>query len=334
MINFLKPAVLILVTIQLCSLGLAQQDYRIEEVIEWNLQTVNVPRETNQAILDASKEGLSYREERITVKKPLLEEMVRVEQNIVYKPVLIPNSFQPAITPPGLSIPQRRIQWNPGGYHVDPVSRQATYQRGGLRWNTDSTNSFANQNPLPYVPAYNYQPEVVERRTPVYVTRYVDEVVTRKIPYEPKVVLKTVEKLVAVKVRYKTPINAAGDATGPTIRIVVPADATSASVTSVPDATIDEVSFRANKNSERSLKPPYSILKPKPPLSTIAGFPGVLKTTKKSQPLEPNPTVLSNFQETTSDNGARPEQAVKTSSAESASSVPALETNKKSVWSK
>ena len=334
MIKSFKPAVLILATTQFCSLGLAQQDYRIEEVTEWNLQTVNLPRETNQAILDASKKGRGYREERITVKKPLMEKMVRVEQNIVYKPVLIPSSFQPATNPFGLSIPQRRIQWNPGGYRVDPLNGQATYQRGGLHWNTDLTNSSANQKLLPYVPSYRYKPEVVETRTPVYVTRYVDEVVTRKIPYEPKVVLKTVEKLVAVRVRYKTPINAAGDAIGPTIRIVVPADATSASLTSVPDATINEVSFRANKNSERNLKPPYSILKTKPPLSTIDGFLGLLKTTEKSQPLEPNPTVLSNFQETTSGNGARPEQAVETSSAESASTVPAIETNKKSVWSK
>jgi hypothetical protein len=334
MINSFKSAVLILATIQFCSLGFTQQDYRIEEVTEWNLQTVNVHRETNQAILDASKKGLSYREERITVKKPLLEKMIRVEQNIVYNPVLIPTPFQPATNSLGLSIPQRKIQWNRGGYRVDPMSGQATYQRGGLRWNTDSTNSTANQKPLPYVPAFSYQPEVVETRTPVYVTRYVDEVVTRKIPHKPKVALKTFERLVAVRVRYKTPINAAGDATGPTIRIVVPAEATSASLTSVPDATIDEVSFRANKNSERSLKPPYSILKSKPPLSTLDGFPGLLKTTEKSQPLEPNPTLLSNFQETTSVNGARPEQAVETLSAESPSTVPTLETNKKSVWSK
>ncbi len=334
MIKSIKPAILILAIIQFGSIGLAQQGYRIDEVTEWNLQTVTVPRKTNQPILDSSKEGLSYREERITVKKPVLEEMVRVEQNIVYNPILVPNFFQPATTPPSLSIPQRRIQWNPGGYRVDPLSGQTTYQRGALRWNINSTNLSINQKLPRYAAAYSYQPEVVETRTPVTVTRYVDEVVTRKIPHEPKVVLEKVEKLVAVKVRYKTPINAAGDATGPTIRIVIPADATSASVNSVPDATIDEVSFRANKNSERSLKPPYSILKPKPSSSTIDGFPGVLKTTKKSQTLDPNPTVLSNFKESTSDNGARLEQALETSSTKSASTVPALETNKKSVWSK
>ncbi|MDA7902235.1 hypothetical protein N9B31_01110 [Mariniblastus sp.] len=337
MIHSLKPTIFILTMIQMSSLGVAQQNYRIDEVTEWNLQAVTVRPETDGAVVEASEEGLPYREERITVKKPVTEEMVRVEQNVVYKPVLVPNSFQPVTPAPGISIPQRRIQWTPGGYRVDPVSGQTSFQRGALRWNTNSSNALADQNPQPYAPIYTYQPEVVETRTPVTVTRYVDEVVTRRVPYQPKIAYQTIEKLVAVKVRYKTPINATGDATGPTVRIVIPNDSPSAITASEPAPSIDEVSFRTNKNSESNLKSSTSVLKPKMSSSTIDGFEGVLKTTTEPQTVKLSPTALSNFKETTPEVPTASNQVgkpSKTETNESGSTAPALESSMKSVWGK
>ncbi len=334
MIHFIKPTIFIFTIFQLCALGQAQQDYRIDEVIEWNLQTVAVRKETNETL-----DGLNYREEKITVKKPVTEEMVRVDQNVVYKPVIIPNTVQANTTvpPARLSIPQRRLQWVPGSYRVDPNNGQTFFQRGALRWNTLSTNPPVFQPTQPNLPIYAYQPEVVETRTPVTVTRYVDETVTRRIPYEPQVVHETVEKLVAVKVRYQTPINSAGEPIGPTMRIVIPNDAAPAMKAPTPNPPTDEATFRASKNIEGNTKPNISVLKPKTPPSTTAGFTGVLKPISKSQSPVTSAKVESNFTETTPDNGVASNQSVETSSRQknvSGSSVPDLESKMKSVLNK
>ena len=339
MIHFIKPAIFILTMCQLCSLGRAQQDYRIDEVTEWNLQTVTVRKEINEATDDA-KAGLNYREKRITVRKPVTEELVRVEQNIVYKPVLIPNAVQP-ITPfptPGLGIPQRRLQWTPGGYRVDPISGQTTFQRGALRWNKNATNSLAYQNAQPNMPAYTYQPEVVETRTPVTVTRYVDEVVTQRIPLERKVTNETTEKLVAVKVRYKTPINSVGEAIGPTERIVVPNDDSPMDTVPALNSVTDEVTFRADKEIEGATKKSnISVLKPITPSNTPEGFTGVLKPITKPKPSVTSETVESNFKEITPVDAKFSEQIIETSSQpiiENETVAPALGSSMKSIWNK
>lgn len=334
MIHLVKPSIFIFTIFQLCALGRAQQDYRIDEVIEWNLQTVTERKETTKA-----GAGLNYREERITVKKPVTEEMVRVEQNLIYKPVIIPSSFQAntAAFPTKLSTPQRRIQWVPGSYRVDPISGQMFFQRGTLRWNTLSNNLPVFQPTQPNMSVYAYQPEVVETRTPVTVTRYVDEIVTRRIPYEPQVVNETIEKLVAVKVQYKTPINSAGEAIGPTMRIVIPNDAASAMKAPSLDPPTDEATFRASKNIESNTKPNISVLKPKTPPRTTAGFTGVLKPISKNQSPVTSAKVESNFKETTPDNGVVSNQPIETSSRQnslSGSTVPELESKMKSVLNK
>jgi hypothetical protein len=339
MIYFIKPTIFLLTLCQLCSLGRAQQDYRIDEVTEWNLQTVTVRKEINEATEDA-KAGLNYREKRITVRKPVTEDLVRVEQNIVYKPVLIPNAVPP-ITPvptPRLGIPQRRLQWTPGGYRVDPISGQTTFQRGALRWNTNATNSLAYQNAQPNMPAYTYQPEVVETRTPVTVTRYVDEVVTQRIPLERKVTNETTEKLVAVRVRYKTPINSVGEVIGPTERIVVPDDDSPMDTVPALNSVTDEVTFRADKEIEGATKKSnISVLKPITPSSTPEGFTGVLKPITKPEPSVTSETVESNFKEITPVNAKFSEQIIETSSQpiiENETVAPALGSSMKSIWNK
>lgn len=334
MFHFIKPTIFILAMLQFCSIGRAQQDYRIDEVTEWNLQAVIVPREISES-KDNSQNEISYREKRVTVRKPVTEELVRVEQNIVYKPVLVTNSFQTtaAIPAPRLSFPQRRLQWTPGAYRVDPISGQTTFQRGALRWNTNSTFQPAYQNTQTNVPVYAYQPELVETRTPVTVTRYVDEVVTQRIPLEPKVINDTVEKLVPVRVRYKTPINSAGQPIGPTERIVVQEDAVPMDTVPALDPPTDEVTFRANKKS----KPYTSVLKPKTPSSTTDGFTGVLKPVTKSQSPVTKEIVESNFKETTPENSKISKPLIETPNGqinESGTPVPALESSMKSVWTK
>jgi hypothetical protein len=311
--------------------------------------------QANPSTSDTKEGALYYREEQVTVKKPVSEQLVRVQRSIVYKPVLVPNSLPVAVPASGLQLPARRIQWTPGGYRFDPISGQTNFQRGAFRWNTNLNAPIATfQNSQRYAPAYTYQPEVVETRTPVTVTRYVDETVTRRIPYRtnpagssspaekivvkkepntgmvmetvvvkapywvqvPKEITETIEvdvpktvrrridesfeKLVPVKVEYQTPIDAAGNPTGATLRIVSP-DYDSASVPPIDSGlAANEATFRAEKKNKSVTESSVSVLRTPMRQNKIDGYPGVLKTKTVSPETETTSRGDSNFIETTS----------------------------------
>jgi hypothetical protein len=311
--------------------------------------------QANPSTSDTKEGALYYREEQVTVKKPVSEQLVRVQRSIVYKPVLVPNSLPVAVPASGLQLPARRIQWTPGGYRFDPISGQTNFQRGAFRWNTNLNAPIATfQNSQRYAPAYTYQPEVVETRTPVTVTRYVDETVTRRIPYRtnpagssspaekivvkkepntgmvmetvvvkapywvqvPKEITETIEvdvpktvrrridesfeKLVPVKVEYRTPIDAAGNPTGATLRIVSP-DYDSASASPIDSGpAANEATFRAEKKNKSVTESSVSVLRTPMRQNKIDGYPGVLKTKTVSPETETTSRGHSNFIETTS----------------------------------
>ena len=311
--------------------------------------------QANPSTSDTKEGALYYREEQVTVKKPVSEQLVRVQRSIVYKPVLVPNSLPVAVPASGLQLPARRIQWTPGGYRFDPISGQTNFQRGAFRWNTNLNAPIATfQNSQRYAPAYTYQPEVVETRTPVTVTRYVDETVTRRIPYRtnpagssspaekivvkkepntgmvmetvvvkapywvqvPKEITETIEvdvpktvrrridesfeKLVPVKVEYRTPIDAAGNPTGATLRIVSP-DYDSASASPIDSGpAANEATFRAEKKNKSVTESSVSVLRTPMRQNKIDGYPGVLKTKTVSPKTETTSLGDSNFIETTS----------------------------------
>lgn len=312
--------------------------------------------QANPSTSDTKEGALYYREEQVTVKKPVSEQLVRVQRSIVYKPVLVPNSFLPVAVPAsGFQLPARRIQWTPGGYRFDPISGQTNFQRGAFRWNTNPSAPVTTfQNSQQYAPAYTYQPEVVETRTPVTVTRYVDETVTRRVPYRtnppgssspaekivvkkepntgmvmetvvvkapywvqvPKEITETIEvdvpktvrrridesfeKLVPVKVEYRTPIDAAGNPTGATLRIVSP-DYDSASVPPIDSGpAANEATFRAEKKNKSVTESSVSVLRTPMRQNKIDGYPGVLKTKTVSPETETTSRGDSNFIETTS----------------------------------
>jgi hypothetical protein len=327
--------------------------------------------QANPSTSDTKEGALYYREEQVTVKKPVSEQLVRVQRSIVYKPVLVPNSFLPVAVPAsGLQLPARRIQWTPGGYRFDPISGQTNFQRGAFRWNTNPGAPVTTfQNSQRYAPAYTYQPEVVETRTPVTVTRYVDETVTRRVPYRtnppsssspakkivvkkepntemvletvivkapywvqvPKEITETVEvdvpktvrkridesyeKLIPVKVEYRTPIDAAGNPTGATVRVVSPDyDSTSvAPIDSGPAA--NEATFRTEKKNKSVTESTVSVLKSPMRQNKIDGYPGVLKTKTVSPETETTSLGDSNFTETTSGKTLMEDQGVESPSS-------------------
>lgn len=210
---------------------ITETKYRIEKVTKQKPVTVEKFRE-RQTKRTTYKTVSGFRDETRTVREPVIETQMRTERVIVKKPVtkeLIEVSKTTTMKPvvrketqydvvPGQQLygvlpdvgrrPQIRLLSR--GNYTDPVTGQTVYRRGGFHWVQPNAAVPVGQTPATTIPreveSTTFEPEVVETRRPISVTRMVEETVEREVPVEVK---KFVEREVTRKVpyEYKMPVD-------------------------------------------------------------------------------------------------------------------------------
>jgi len=156
------------------------------------------------------------RTEKVTVKKPVTKDLIEVQKTTTLKPVVkketqydfVPGQTLYSVLPD--TSRRSRARWLSRGYYTDPVSGLSVYRRGGLHWVQPNATVPVGQTPGVAVPREventTFEPEVVETRRPISVTRMVEETIEREVPYEVK---KYVDRTVTKKVpyEYKIPVD-------------------------------------------------------------------------------------------------------------------------------
>ena len=100
-----------------------------------------------------------------------------------------------------------KAQWLERGYYTDPATGQTVFRKRGLHWVQPSLGAAS----IGVVPALipqektevSFEPETTEERTPIEVTRYVEEELTREVPVE---VEKMVERTRTRRVPYEVKV--------------------------------------------------------------------------------------------------------------------------------
>ena len=210
---------------------ITETKYRIEKVKRQKPVTVEKFRErrsketTYKTISGFHDETETIREpvietemrtEKVIVKKPVTKELIEVQKTTTMKPIVKKEtqySFQPGQTLYQVQpdVRQRsRIRFLSPGYYTEPVSGATVFRRRGLHWVQPNAAVPVGQTPAvatPYeVDRVSFEPEVVETRRPISVTRMVEETIEREVPHEVK---KFVERTVTKKVpyEYKMPVD-------------------------------------------------------------------------------------------------------------------------------
>jgi len=205
--------------------------YRIEKVTRQKPVTIEKFRErqtkhtTYKTVSGFRDETRTVREpvietemrtERVTVKKPVTKELIEVQKTTTMKPVIkketqydtLPGQTLYSVLPDVSARSQARFLRR--GYYTDPATGLSVYRRGGLHWVQPNTAVPVGQTPATTIPREvertTFEPEVVETRRPISVTRMVEETVEREVPVEVK---KYVEREVTRKVpyEYKMPVD-------------------------------------------------------------------------------------------------------------------------------
>jgi len=168
------------------------EKFRERRTKQTTYKTVTGYRDETETIREPVIET-EMRTERVTAKKPITKEMIEVKKTTTLKPVVkketqydvVPGQTLYSVLPDASR--RSRIRLLAPGYYTDPVSGLSDYRRGGLQRTT-------------------YEPEIVETRRPISVTRMVEETIEREVPHEVK---KFVERTVTKKVpyQYKMPID-------------------------------------------------------------------------------------------------------------------------------
>lgn len=142
---------------------------------------------------------------RYVVKKPVYETAERDESYVTYKPQTTYRTEyedrgqweEHQVCRPGVVV--NRPVFTPGGYVVDPLTGLLYWQPGGYA-------VVAEQTPAQMVTQRTWKPAIVEVQKPV--TTYVQEVVTRKVPYQTmKYVDEIREERTPVRVCKRVPIS-------------------------------------------------------------------------------------------------------------------------------
>ena len=141
------------------------------------------------------------REQRYTVQRPVTSTVMQDYQYTAYRPV---TQMQTQMVQTSQAVDQvvdipgayrNRLNWQQGGFAVDPATGQTYWQRGGFFWNPVQTRAATQVVQRAYVPqtvavqqpVTSYMPEVVTAQRPVNVTQYVAEEVVTKVGHTPRV---------------------------------------------------------------------------------------------------------------------------------------------------
>ena len=191
------------------------EKFRERRTKQTTYKTVTGYRDETETIREPVIET-EMRTERVTVKKPITKEMIEVKKTTTLKPVVkketqydvVPGQTLYSVLPDASR--RSRIRLLAPGYYTDPVSGLSDYRRFGLHWVKPNATVPVGQTPGIAVPreveSTTYEPEVVETRRPISVTRMVEETIEREVPHEVK---KFVERTVTKKVpyEYKMPVD-------------------------------------------------------------------------------------------------------------------------------
>ena len=187
--------------------------YRDKTTEETTYETVTKYRDEEYTVREPVIET-EMRTEKYTVRKPVTEKMIEVTKKTTYKPVvkskttMVPTQvpvIQLGSTPDPNARP--RAQWLERGYYTDPATGQSVFRKRGLHWVQPRIGAAS----VGVVPALipqekmevSYEPETTEERTPIEVTRYVEEEMTRDVPVE---IEKMVERTKTRRVPYEVKV--------------------------------------------------------------------------------------------------------------------------------
>ena len=191
------------------------EKFRERRTKQTTYKTVTGYRDETETIREPVIET-EMRTEKVIVKKPVTKEMIEVKKTTTLKPVVkketqydvVPGQTLYSVLPD--TSRRSRARWLTPGYYTDPVSGLSVYRRGGLHWVQPNATVPVGQTPGVAVPreveSTTFEPEVVETRRPISVTRMVEETIEREVPHEVK---KLVERTVTKKVpyEYKIPVD-------------------------------------------------------------------------------------------------------------------------------
>ena len=81
------------------------------------------------------------RDEQVTVRKKVTENLIEVQEVTTYRPVVVPETqLVPANVPVSQTMlvndpyQRSRLRWLSPGYYVDPVTGLSTFRRAGFHW--------------------------------------------------------------------------------------------------------------------------------------------------------------------------------------------------------
>ena len=191
------------------------QKFRERRTKQTTYKTINGVREETETVREPVIET-EMRTERVTTKKPVTKELIEVQKTTTMKPVVkketqfstVPGQQLYGVLPDLSRRPRLRLLAR--GNYTDPTTGATVYRRGGLHWVQPNATVAAGQTPATTVPieveSTTFEPEVVETRRPITVTRMVDETIERQVPVETK---KFVERQVTRRVpyEYKVPVD-------------------------------------------------------------------------------------------------------------------------------
>ena len=191
------------------------EKFRERRTKQTTYKTVTGYRDETETIREPVIET-EMRTERVTVKKPVTKEMIEVKKTTTLKPVVkketqydvVPGQTLYSVLPDASR--RSRVRWLSPGYYTDPVSGLSVYRSRGLHWVQPNATVPVGQTAGVAVPreveSTTFEPEVVETRRPISVTRMVEETIEREVPHEVK---KFVERTVTKKVpyEYKMPVD-------------------------------------------------------------------------------------------------------------------------------
>jgi hypothetical protein len=185
-----------------------------------------------QVVIPKVVEQTQYQDRQTVVRRPVVETQYRQTPVTSYVPV---TQYRPQVVDQGAVMNQlvvqpgydrNRLQFLPRTTYTDPVTMQQVYRRPGLYWTNQGQPATAAIVPT-YVPNYQVQqvpqttivPQTTLQSEAVQVTRYVDEVVTEKVP----VTVQTVQnEVVTQRIPYtvRKPITKIVEETVPVQRTV------------------------------------------------------------------------------------------------------------------
>lgn len=165
---------------------ITETKYREREVQQTRFETSTEMRE-ERVVVQRPVIETAFRDEQVTVRRQVSENLIEVTNQTVLRPqsttetALVPLQWQNTYTDMSA---RPRLQWLSRGQYTDPAAGTTVYRRPGLHW-VQPTNTVNQTAFLPTtVERQQWVPESIQTRRPVEISRFEDQVETRRVPFE------------------------------------------------------------------------------------------------------------------------------------------------------